>query len=270
MEPFISWSGTRSKEFAQAIHDWLPKVIQCLKPWMSSSDIEKGDKWLSELSDKLKKINFGLICITNENINEPWILFESGAMSSAIGKSHVCPILFDFEPSALSGPLSQFQATKFEKSDMLKLIKTINKNIDSNQLTEKQLEETFNVWWPSLEDSIGNVSNSPKKQPERTEKDMIEEVVMFTRSFSQKFFRHKWELDVTNKITWMLAHLSPKEEKVLRLIHGIGENKEYSIEEISERFNLSERHIKSIITKAYTKLRKFSLSEILEPFESDN
>ncbi len=269
MEPFISWSGKRSKEFAQAIHDWLPKVIQCLKPWMSSSDIDKGDKWLSVISDKLKKNNFGLICLTNENINEPWILFEAGALSSAIGKSHVCSILFDFDPSSLTGPLSQFQATKFYKDDMLELLKTINKNLDSHQLTDHQLAETFNVWWPLLEEEINKVPKSQNKQPERTEKDMLEEIIMFTRAFSQNYFRQKWEFNLSNKVRWMLAHLSPKEEKVLRLMHGIGENKEYSIKEIAKRINVSQAEIKRILKKAYSKLREFRVSEFFEPFDDN-
>ena len=269
MELFLSWSGKRSKEFAQALHDWLPKVIQCIKPWMSSSDIDKGDKWLSEISDKLKKNNFGLCCITNENVNEPWILFEAGALSSAIGKSHVCPILFDFDPSSLSGPLSQFQATKFEKNDILELLKTINKNIDSLKLKENQLIETFEVWWPNLEEKIAKVPSSSSKKPERTEKEMLEEIVMFTRAFSQKYFRQNWEWNIANKITLMLTHLSPREEKIIRLIHGIGENSEHSIKEIAERFNISQAEIKRILKKAYSKLREFSVTELFEPLNGN-
>ena len=161
--------------FAKALHAWLPKVIQSLKPWLSSSDINKGDQWLSNLSEKLKKNNFGIICLTSENINAPWLLFEAGALSSAIDKSNVCPMLFDFEPSLLTGPLAQFQATQFIKSDILDLLKTINKKIESQTLSEKQLIETFDVWWPKIEDEINKIPKSFEKKPERSQKAMIEE-----------------------------------------------------------------------------------------------
>ncbi|MCK5614772.1 TIR domain-containing protein [Candidatus Pacearchaeota archaeon] len=265
MEIFLSWSGSRSKAFAEALHEWLPKVIQCVKPWISASDIEKGDKWLSELSERLKRNNFGIICLTTENIDEPWILFEAGALSSSIGKSRVCPILFDFEPSFLKGPLTQFQATKFSKSDLLELLKTINNNIEKEKLSETQLNETFQVWWPSLEKKINGVPKSSSKKPKRSERDMLEEVVMFTRAFSQDYFRQKWEWDFSSRVKALLMRLTPREEKIIRLVHGIQEEREYSVKEIAERFKTTPAVVKRTLKSAYDKLREFSMSEIFEP-----
>ena len=44
MKVFLCWSGTRSKGIANALHEWLPRVIQALDPWISV-DIDKGARW---------------------------------------------------------------------------------------------------------------------------------------------------------------------------------------------------------------------------------
>jgi hypothetical protein len=270
MEIFLSWSGERSKSFAQIFYDWLPKVIQSIKPWMSSSDIDKGDQWLAKISEKLKINNFGIICLTSENVNAPWVLFEAGALSSKINQANVCPILFDFEPPLLSGPLSQFQATKFNKADILQLLKSVNKNIEPQKLPEKQLEETFEVWWPKLENEIAKVPKSSEKKPERSQKEMLEEVVMFTRAFSKDYFRQKWEWNISMGMRKTLARLTPREEKTIRMLHGIQEPKNYSIKEIATEFKLTQKEVTKIIQSAKTKLSQYNILEIIEDIKFEH
>lgn len=264
MEIFLSWSGERSKLFATALHDWFPKVIQCLNPWISSSDIDKGEQWLSKLSDRLRDNKFGIICLTSENLNAPWVLFEAGALSSAIDKANVCPVLFDFTASQLKGPLSQFQATIFSEADMLALLKTINKKNEGQRLSDEQLTETFNVWWPKLEDKVKNIAQSPTNKPERSEKDMVEEILMLTRSFSKDYFRQEWEWNLNIGIRKILTCLTPREEKIIRMHHGIQERKDFSVSEIAESFQISQKQVNSLIKSAYTKLSKYNIIEILK------
>jgi hypothetical protein len=42
VEVFISWSGERSKCVAEALRNWIPKIINAVLPWLSSADIDKA------------------------------------------------------------------------------------------------------------------------------------------------------------------------------------------------------------------------------------
>jgi hypothetical protein len=52
MKLFISWSGSKSQRLAEIFKDWIPKVIQAIKPFFSP-DIEKGVRWFPEISKEL-------------------------------------------------------------------------------------------------------------------------------------------------------------------------------------------------------------------------
>lgn len=81
MDIFLSWSGIKSKKIAKAFKEWLPTILQALKPFYSSEDIAKGKRWSPELAKKLNDNNYGIIIMTDENTQAPWILFEAGALS---------------------------------------------------------------------------------------------------------------------------------------------------------------------------------------------
>ena len=84
MKVFISWSGPRSRAVAVALKDWLPLVLEGVDPWVSDKDISAGERWAQSVAGELESANFGIICITPENLNADWILFESGALSKSM------------------------------------------------------------------------------------------------------------------------------------------------------------------------------------------
>ncbi len=126
MKVFISWSGAISHLVAIKLRDWLPSVIQSIEPYVSSEDIDKGARWSTDIAGELHASSYGLICLTKDNINAPWINFEAGALGKSIDKSRVSPFLFRIKRSEVEGPILQFQSTIFEKDDVLKLLKSIN------------------------------------------------------------------------------------------------------------------------------------------------
>lgn len=182
---FISWSGELSKALAEAVRDWIPKVLQSVKPYFTPDDIEKGSRWAKEISGELAASQLGIICLTQDNQHSPWILFEAGALSKNLEESKVCPILFNFNTTELKGPLASFQATKFTKEDIKKLLESINNSCNETKLEEKSLDETFEMWWPQLEGKIKEILaqfKSATKPQKRSDSDILEEILELTRS----------------------------------------------------------------------------------------
>ena len=109
MKVFISWSGDRSRQVAEALRDWLPQVLQFVEPWLSARDIDKGARWGAEVASELSASQFGILCVTPENQSAPWLLFEAGALSKQVEQSRVTPYLFKIRPSDLKHRLPSFR-----------------------------------------------------------------------------------------------------------------------------------------------------------------
>jgi hypothetical protein len=187
---FISWSGETSKEVAIVLRDWLPSVIQSILPYVSSEDINKGVRWSSDISGQLDSTSFGIICLTPENLDAPWIHFEAGALSKAVDKSRVAPFLLGVKTSEVRGPLVQFQSTLFTKEEVKKLVLSINASEEvGSRLDEARLITCFEVWWPQLEGRLkaieGAIPNKDEKAHRPTAEqraEIIEEMLVLLRT----------------------------------------------------------------------------------------
>ena len=191
MNVFIIWSGKTSQAIAEALRDWLPQVIQAVKPWMSAKDIDKGSHWIIELSKQLADVNFGIVCLTPNNLNEPWILFESGATSKEVGKARVSPYLFELKTTDVTGPLAQFQMTLSDKKETFQLIQSINSALGDQGLKEDILQQSFDKWWPEFEKKLDKIKTDAKEEhteiePKRTQDDKLDEILNVVRQFSRK------------------------------------------------------------------------------------
>jgi hypothetical protein len=179
---FISWSGEKSRYVAERLRDWLPAVLQQVDPWVSSEDIRKGLRWNLEIALNLQKASFGIICITKDNRNEPWILYESGALAKTLETTHICPYLIDIKPTELEGPLTQFQAARANELDTKKLLHSINETLGDQALSNEQIERSFNKWWPELNIAMQNIPNvNTINVNPRSERSLLEEVLELVR-----------------------------------------------------------------------------------------
>ncbi len=189
MNIFLSWSGERSRAVSDLLDEWLQCVIQAVDPWMSSKDIDRGTLWFSEISDQLQSTSLGIICLTKDNLEKPWILFEAGALAKGLKNTRVCTFLIDLEPNDVGTPLSQFNHTMPDKAGLWALVRTLNNALQEKGLKEKTLEQVFEMYWPTFKENFDNIlaeikpSTSAKKRPD---KDILIEILETSRSMDRR------------------------------------------------------------------------------------
>lgn len=167
MKVFLSWSDQTSQKVASELADWLPYVIQAVEPFVSSENIDKGERWSDALAKQLKETSYGIICVTRHNIGAAWMNFEAGAISNAIERPYVSPFLFGVGCSQFEGPLEQFQFTQygkeeaFNREDIFKLVSGMNNRLESpQQVPHERLRREFDMWWPELKEKLDDIANN--------------------------------------------------------------------------------------------------------------
>lgn len=155
MKLFISWSGEFSGKVAECLSIWIPTILQTVDVFYSPDDIAKGENWSNRLSDELEQSNFGIICLTPENILAPWIHFEAGALSKT-ANSRVSAIMLGISPSDVKGPLARFQNTAFTREDFYRLFLSINSSLET-PLKRAVLDHAFDNSWERLEHDVSTI-----------------------------------------------------------------------------------------------------------------
>lgn len=227
MKIFISWSKTLSKECAEILRDWVKCTLQSTEPWISTKDIDKGSLWFNEINDQLNDTKVGIVCLTKENKNNPWILFESGALAKGLSTNRVCTFLLDLQPTDLDGPLSQFNHTLPDEEGMKSLLSTINSELGDKKLEERILDQVFETYWPIFKTKFDEIKNNvPEKvdvEPVRSSDDILKEILYTTRNLDKRvrfierndnIRKHKYlpKEELSEKIMYLLDKgLHPKE-----------------------------------------------------------
>jgi hypothetical protein len=172
MKIFISWSGARSKNVAKILADWLQDVIQGIEPFVSEDSIDKGSFWQTTVLDELREAKFGIICVTPENTQAPWLNFEAGALIRSMPKANVGIFLLGVRPSDLTGsPLAMFQGTSFSKEDIKQLVRELYKNFviaGGTPFGDSRLENAFNTHFNSLESQLSTIVSSELPENQTT------------------------------------------------------------------------------------------------------
>lgn len=187
MKVFMSWSGDLSKAVAELLSNWIKCVVQATDPWISTS-IDRGAVWSSTINNELKEASFGIVCLTHENKDKPWILFESGALAKGLAENRVCTFLIDLQPHDIGTPLSQFNATLPDRAGLWSLVATLN-NGSANGLPVKVLEQMFEVHFPIFEERFKKaIADHPMKEKPapRSEESILGEILDSVRGLDRR------------------------------------------------------------------------------------
>jgi TIR domain len=153
MKVFVSWSKEPAKSIAQELRHMLGAFVPTCDPWMSHHDLTPGLRWNSQLAEQLATAKIALVCVTEENKGEPWLHFEAGSISNALGGAFVHPILFNVDVGDIPGTLTQFQVTQFTEQSFFALLRTLNR-LRIQPEPEHDLKARFDRLWEGFAKSI--------------------------------------------------------------------------------------------------------------------
>lgn len=187
---FISWSVEKSvsHQMALALRDWLPNVIQTVSCFVSSDDIGPGEVWYNQLTSALEESTCGILCLTKEGVEKPWVLFEAGAMATKFERAKVIPLLIGIAPSDVQFPIAALQCKTLGKEGMWDVLRCINSAPLKTPLTEHVLRNSFEKWWPDLDNKIKAMQELPKMHrtaPRRSQDEKIDEILGIVRSLQK-------------------------------------------------------------------------------------
>lgn len=131
---------------------------------------------------------------------------------------------------------------------MDEIAQRLNVDIDKLEALMRLTREPISLDAPVSEDSDTTVGEFVENPNAEKPSDPIEEAAL------------------REEIQEVLASLTPREEKVVRMRYGIGEPTQYSLEEIGAQFSLTRERIRQIEIKALRKLRHHKRRQHLESF----
>lgn len=189
---YISWAGEKSRRAALAIGEWLPWVIPCAEPYVPPQSID-AIPWNREREEAAIDSRFGILCVTQKNLYDPWLVFEAGALVMTAAQPCVSAFLLDVRPTEVSGPLSLFQTAVCEEGSVRDLIQSLNRACGEAAVPKERLESSFSYWFPDLRENLDDLRDL-QERPRRKDEQMphapspVEDLLALSRE-NQKLLR---------------------------------------------------------------------------------
>ena len=166
VQVFISWSLPRSQYIASQLHDWFRTYMYPDVTGFISREIGGGQRWAPEVAKQLSACNFGVLCVTPENKDRPWLLYEAGALSRDPDQSRLFPYLYGLENDALGDPLAQFQGAGADRDGTWALVLALNAFLRENRRDMDTLRRAFDHNWPQLHSALQRVPAARSTVPD--------------------------------------------------------------------------------------------------------
>jgi hypothetical protein len=155
MRVFLSWSGDRSRTAAHIYRELFSLVLQTIDVQITGDQIQPGGDWAIEVRHMLTTADCTILFLTSENLENPWMLFESGAWWAS--EVFLIPVLVDISPVDLAGPFTQMQAIGVTRDETFRLINQLN--LRSNRpVSEGTIRQAFEKAWPELGDRLAVIA----------------------------------------------------------------------------------------------------------------
>ncbi len=180
---FISWSLDQGRQLATLTKEWIESIFMTQKCFVSSEDICGGTDWWDEIKKSLDFASVGIFCITDDNKDRPWILYEAGRIAGRLKGKGVIPMVFGISAIPPDNPLAKHQARFCNKgkAQYLKVLEDINNylpaegKIRKKDWIKKQFDQSWEEYGPRFEEVIGKLNeNKQESQKEyKSEKKQV-------------------------------------------------------------------------------------------------
>ena len=187
MRIFIGWSKPRSMKLAEALSTWLRLMNPQIMPFVSSMNIAPGEKWRNVLSEALSNADYGIFCLTDENLSQPleWMSYEKGFLSVSADVNHpdrsipLVPLIFARSKANIPAEFRDTQSVRFNEENMRFLMRSINRTlatIDEETarsqpyyLSEPGFNASFERYYPILEKNVNQALSQNADENEKQE-----------------------------------------------------------------------------------------------------
>ena len=191
MKIFIAWSKDASGAIGNALRDFLLQIHPSgFTPFTSKANIAYGEDWNDILEEELRRSHYGVLCVTEENLNSPWLWYEAGALgvstvwNGGTSKPHVAPVLFgNVNSDKLPAPIRHFQVMKFSRENLLALAQQLNelcRSVDGDdvrRLDASDIKTNFEKAYPTLEKEIQAILDEAEETRFREKLDEFDEAL---------------------------------------------------------------------------------------------
>lgn len=150
---FISYSH-QEEPLGRTLKESIEKSVADSSVFLSSVDLELGERWLDELELQLAKATHVILVCSPQSVDRPWLNFEAGAVLTS--KKPVIPVCH-------SGQESAHLPERFQRYHGLNLVNPDALKVLIEQLGGTTTAEELALMWSDVEVAISEISYEPPR-----------------------------------------------------------------------------------------------------------